>query len=565
MKLTVARILLLVCALFAVIPATAGAATTPKVTSVSPLKLKIGERLTVRGKGFLRGKNRNTVVFKASGARAVFVKAESATATKLVVKVPAKLAPFLQVSAGQPKATRFQLRVLAKKLSPSYTSKGHSPVIAPATAATTTTAKPGAAKTPAAAGAAAGASAAAPAAAVAPPSDCDRDGTPDASDADDDNDLISDTDEVAIGTSPCNADTDADGMQDGWEYQSAKDFNRESCPAAAYPTPCAGLKLYPVKRPYTNPLYPDSNEDYDGDYLPAGLEYRMWKAHTPNTLNNMWYSDGMQASRDSDDSDGCVGLREYGPNGHVDEYPENQLAFPTVRTSTNGAERWSRLYSKAAYTLDADGSGCLTDDERDEDGDFLSNEVEANTMMTGPDYIASAFSEPLFKTKFAGTDPLDADSDGDTIVDGMDDQDQDDFWNVEEIVRGSKSSTEVQTADGIDAGTDPDLLGSDTEKRSGLWVDPFNPCLPAIKARSCPRALLLGTPAWRPFTDSGDVAPNTRWPLYRDNLYFGDVDGAAYDELWTGVTPAEQILPLHQPGDTNPGPQHPLLPRPSTS
>src|SRR3954471_17520737 len=142
MRTTVFRILLLVCALFAVVPATAGAATAPKVTSVAPLKLKIGDRLTVRGKGFLPGKNRNTVVFKANGARAVFAKAQSATKTKLVVKVPAKLAPFLKVSAGRPTATRFQLRVLARKLSPSYTPKGKSPLIAPAVTATAPVTKP---------------------------------------------------------------------------------------------------------------------------------------------------------------------------------------------------------------------------------------------------------------------------------------------------------------------------------------------------------------------------------------------------------------------------------------
>ena len=45
-------------------PAAANAATPPTVSSVAPLKLKIGERLTILGKGFLAGKNRDTVVFK---------------------------------------------------------------------------------------------------------------------------------------------------------------------------------------------------------------------------------------------------------------------------------------------------------------------------------------------------------------------------------------------------------------------------------------------------------------------------------------------------------------------
>jgi hypothetical protein len=43
MRLLATRLLLSACALLAVVPATAGAATTPKVTSVAPLKLKIGE------------------------------------------------------------------------------------------------------------------------------------------------------------------------------------------------------------------------------------------------------------------------------------------------------------------------------------------------------------------------------------------------------------------------------------------------------------------------------------------------------------------------------------------
>src|SRR4051795_2206287 len=179
MRTTVFRILLLVCALLAVVPATAGAATAPKVTSVTPLKLKIGDRLTVRGKGFLPGKNRNTVLFKANGARAVFAKAQSATKTKLVVKVPAKLAPFLKVSAGRPTATRFQLRVLARRLSPSYTKTAASPVIAPAVAASASPAKtPAAAAAPAAGAAAPPATPASPTPPPAPRAPAPRPATP---------------------------------------------------------------------------------------------------------------------------------------------------------------------------------------------------------------------------------------------------------------------------------------------------------------------------------------------------------------------------------------------------
>ena len=245
------------------------------MTSVAPLKLKIGDRLTIRGKGFLAGKNRNTVLFKATGSRAVFVKADTATTTKLVVKVPAKLLAVLKVKSGQSVATTFQLRVLARRLSAAYTPTKSSPTIAPAPVAPA--ASPATAAAAATTAAAEAAAAAAAPAVAAPAPDCDSDGTPDATDTDDDNDLLSDATEATIGTDPCNADSDGDGMEDGWEYQSAKDLNRESCPAAAYPTACPGVKPYPTRKPYQNPLFADASSDYDGDYLSA-MEYTGWKS-----------------------------------------------------------------------------------------------------------------------------------------------------------------------------------------------------------------------------------------------------------------------------------------------
>ena len=43
--------------------------------------------------------------------------------------------------------------------------------------------------------------------------------------ADDDKDLLTDGQEQAIGTNPCSADSDGDGVQDGYEFQSARDLN----------------------------------------------------------------------------------------------------------------------------------------------------------------------------------------------------------------------------------------------------------------------------------------------------------------------------------------------------
>jgi hypothetical protein len=562
MRLLATRLLLSACALLAVVPATAGAATTPKVTSVAPLKLKIGEKLTIKGSGFRSGKNKNTVIFKAKGARAVFVKAEKATKARLTVKVPAKLAAFLKVRSGQAVATRFQLRVLSKKLSKAYTPTGKSPSIAPATGATTGGAATTPAKTVAAVVPATPQAAPAPTATIAAPN-CDGDSQIDAVDADDDNDILPDTLERQIGTTVCDADSDDDGMEDGWEYQSATDWNALSCPAAEYPTPCPGAKPYPAKRPYVNPLFADAGKDYDGDYLPAGLEHAMWKAHKPNTLTNMWYSDGKQASQDSNPADGCVGLVEDPTNGHVAGYPTGLMAYPTP-AKTNGTPRYQWLYGLDAYTLDTETSGinhgCLSDEERDEDGDFLSNAQEANLMMTGPAYVQALYQEPAFKEVLEGTDLLDPDTDGDGIVDGIDDQDQDDFWNVEEIRRGWESSVEEKHADGADQDTNPDpSTASDTGKRTGLWVDPYNPCLPWIHSRSCPKGVLLGGTPWRPFYDT--EPPLRRWPLYGESLFDGAATTTPQEEIYSVF--GAQTLPLALPGDPTPGPHHPLFPRPS--
>ena len=88
------------CALM--VPATAGAsvhahaskkkkAKPPVVTSVRPMTLSIGQTLEIRGKYFIRGRNKNSVAFKRDGGKAVFVKAKVGTTKLLRVTVPTKL------------------------------------------------------------------------------------------------------------------------------------------------------------------------------------------------------------------------------------------------------------------------------------------------------------------------------------------------------------------------------------------------------------------------------------------------------------------------------------------
>ena len=106
--------------------------TLPKITSVAPMQLGVGDVLTIRGTNFRPGARRNSVVFKRDGIRAVFVKAGVATRTRINVRVPASLIQYLPQVGGKPAAARFRLRVLAARFSRGYTPAAKSPRIGPA-------------------------------------------------------------------------------------------------------------------------------------------------------------------------------------------------------------------------------------------------------------------------------------------------------------------------------------------------------------------------------------------------------------------------------------------------
>jgi len=404
-------------ALLAPAAADADAATYPSISAVAPRKLTVGERLTIVGKDFLAGRRRTTVVFERTGKPALFVKADTATTTRLVLTVPDTVGALLEQKAGSPVATRFRLRILTDHFAKSWTPADLSPTISPRVA-------PAAAASPAAP--------AAPAltayeqcqasAAAAPAGDNDGDG-------------LSNALEHNTGTDPCNADSDGDGLTDGYEYFSAIDLNGNALP-------------YPGKRPWPNPLDPtDANYDFDGDGLTLAQEFTLWKysgAHFPLTA----YSDGTQNSGGT---------------------------MPVT--------------SPAMAQLDLDGDGNLTDDERDADGDGLSNVVELTTTgkiawWTG----AYPAEKPYTISRFSELDPTDPDTDGDGIPDGADDQDHDGWSNIQEMQL--------------------------SRARSGYRVEPYNPCLPDPTARTCSRYTPFSN-AWPPFDGSqqawdgtsGDVFP----------------------------------------------------------
>ena len=406
--------LTLIAAALLVVPATAGAAKSkgpvPSITRVQPMRVSVGGTLTISGRNFKAQRRKNTVIFRAGDGRTAFAKPRRATRRKLVVRVPASAARLLKVANSRQRPTRLRLSVLAGRFS-KLTPRRLSPVVT---------------------GIGDGSDGGGPgpgAGNVCPGDDYDHD-------------LLSNARELELRLDPCLADTDGDSVEDGYEYQSALDLNHY--PRTA-PLP------YPGKRPYPNPLDPSdgtaNGTDYDGDGLKLREEFAMWlrysgdgvlRSNHPGSLNEMVYSDGLQFS--------------------VDSPPPSAPAGGTL----------------AAWAIDMDDDGVLRDDERDADADGLGNWDELRGRMTEGwwpsqhdgqnepkeskypeiDFLDNEDTAPAFNAH------VDADMDGDGVLDGADDNDHDGLSNQFEVRRPDNWLTVSFTSN------------------PWAYVNPFNPCKP---------------------------------------------------------------------------------------
>jgi len=452
-------LLALAAVLVAAPAALAAKGPAPSITRVQPMRVSVGNLLTITGSHFKASRTANTVIFRGPNGRTAFAKPRRSTTRKLVVRVPAAVARLLRVADSRQRPTRLKLRVLSGQFS-KFTTRRLSPVV---------TGVGDGDGAPGGGGGGGGTN-------VVCNNGTDHDG-----------DLLPNTLELAIGTDPCLADTDNDQMTDGWEYYSAKDLNIKAVP-------------YPGKRPFTNALDPSdgapaparySNVDFDGDWLTSVEEYRAWrytgssfdpsKAGGLDHESPLGYSDGTQHSRGSE-TPGVPAWRgpSYGLPAPAEPFPAR-----------------FNLHLPAAWS----------DDERDADGDGLSNIIESVQGPGQPTWWVSFYGSDAHKAEqwgpkpatvcgqefgaftrrpFAELDMADPDVDGDTLLDGEDDQDNDDFTNIQEmyepLVQGMDTDGATFTCDGLAY----PALDMDAGPGTDPWaVNGFNPCAPNPSSRTC--------------------------------------------------------------------------------
>ena len=450
-RISIICITLAAAALLAV-PPVAGAATGPKPTikRVTPMRVSVGNLLTIRGSHFKARRSGNTVIFRNSRGRTAFAKPRRASTTKLVVRVPASVARLLTVANSKQRPTRLKLRVLSGQFS-KFTPRRLSPVVTGLG---------------------------------------DGDGSPGGGNSvcPDDDDLLANSLEQSIGTDPCLADTDKDGMSDGWEYWSAKDLNIKAVP-------------YPGQRPFPNALDPSdgntaagatfSSYDFDGDGLTTLEEYRAWRV-TGSDFDSSRVSVGLQSTLGY--SDGTKYSRE-------DEVPP----VPAWRSASFGLSNPPQPFP-ATYDLWQNPT-VYQDDERDADRDGLANWLEAERgpgqAAWWPAYLGQEaiqikpWKEEAYcgqrpgefaERPFAELDLADSDVDGDGLLDGEDDQDNDDYTNIVELYETEKD-LDGNGALGVNPAwcARPEGLVPSMDRGGVDWaVNPYNPCAPDPASRSCP-------------------------------------------------------------------------------
>jgi Bacterial TSP3 repeat len=206
-----------------------------------------------------------------------------------------------------------------------------------------------------------------------------------------DNDGLSDAEELALGTSGSDADSDDDGVLDGDEANACCDTDRD------------GLG---------NALDPDS----DGDGVLDGTELGVTAAELgsgTDVTRRHFVADADEATttrmlvRDSDGGGVIDGLEDRNSNGKVDSAESNPNAASDDDVA--GDADGDTIFDVVEDVVDSDGDGERDFLDLDSDGDRIPDAVEAGDAVLA--------TPPVDSDRDRVADFRDRDSDGDTVSD----------------------------------------------------------------------------------------------------------------------------------------------------
>ena len=247
--------------------------------------------------------------------------------------------------------------------------------------------------------------------------DSDRDGLGDVYDRDDDNDGVSDIEELSRRTDPKNADSDGDGLTDFEEVTLGTDPRKVDTDNDEVPD---GIE----NDQGTDPL----KKDTDGDGIPDG-EDKM-----PNNADEDFDNDedGIGDNKDpDDDNDGSLDTEEIinktdpnDPDSDNDGSNDGEEAERKTDPLNPDSDQDGILDGDDDFPLDpnrsddADGDGIPDDEDPDDDNDGLLDEEEQvfGTNPEKPDTDDDELND--FEEVELETDPFNPDTDGDGLLDG---------------------------------------------------------------------------------------------------------------------------------------------------
>ncbi|GEM_PF-619665 len=298
---------------------------------------------------------------------------------------------------------------------------------------------------------------------------------------DTDGDGISDGDEVnRFGTDPLVADTDEDGLLDGLEVGLLGDLCPESRTSPLLPdTDGDGLLdgaedknadgCFDPDEGETNPLSQDSDGDKLSDSLELGLGNDADPTTTTDPLNKDSDGDGLWDSHEDLNKDGAVDAGESDPNlfdtdgGGVDDGTEVLLdGTSPVDPADDG-------------TADPDGDGLINYVELELGTDRFSADTDGDSIPDGVE-VGDDPGAPLNSDGDALIDALDQDSDADGIPDLVEAGDSDlatapvdsdgdgepDYRDTDADDDGIPDSVEWTVDANLDGAPDPDADGDGT-------------------------------------------------------------------------------------------------------